>query len=227
MKTINCYFDETEFTFHSNNYLALAGVFVEDEVVSEIESILFELKEDLEVDQFIGKKEDSRIFHYTEDNLEIRPRVVECLRFQKLRVYIAFHSIEIGYKETYLHITKKILFDRFQEMHNCKFNIFYEENSKIKSTYFKNAINDMILQLQGKFSALVSPKIEKISKENILCVLPDYFLGVFRDYHKDKKKRQDHMVRSFDKLRAKIRLIIDIKDQRYYSRNNPYIICYG
>lgn len=222
MKVIHCYFDETEFDINDVTYLGLAGVFIEGNEVNNIEASLIELKDTIDVDQYTGRKEDSRTFHFTEDNMAIKPKIIDCIRDKNFRSYIAFTELKDTYSQTYISILEKILNDRIEEKHDYEFKIYYEQNDKLKSSHLNNRIDEMITRLKAKFSHIQTPTLEKVTKEEILSSVPDYILGVFRDYIKDK--RLPYMVYHFEQLRNKIRLIVDMEKGIYYSRSNPFII---
>ena len=126
MSKIHCYFDETKFFLNNMEYIGLAGVFLTDENKLEITDILHTLKDELESDQFLGGRRKKKIFHFTDDNQEVQPRVIECLRVQNVRVYIAYKKFVGNYQDVYHSIITKILYDRF-----CKIN-FVEGIFKFK-----------------------------------------------------------------------------------------------
>lgn len=222
MKIIHCYFDETKFDIKGITYLGLAGTFIEEDEIKNIETSLIELKDTIDVDQFTGRKEGSRTFHFVEDNMAIKPKIINCLRDKNFRSYIAFTELKDTYSQVYMAILEKILNDRLEEKHDYKFKIYYEQNDELKPSHLNNRINEMIIRLKPKFSHIQIPTLEKVTKEEILSSVPDYILGVFRDYIKDK--REPYMVQHFEQLRNKIRLIVDMQQGMYYSRSNPYVI---
>lgn len=222
MKVIHCYFDETEFDIEDVAYLGLSGVFIEDNEIDNIETSLTELKDTIDVDQYTGRKEGSRTFHFTEDIMDIKPKIIECIRNKNFRSYIAFTELDNTYLEVYISILEKILYDRLQEKHDYDFRIYYEQNDKLKPSHIEKRIDEIIIRLKTKFPEIKRPILEKVTKEEILSSIPDYMLGVFRDYI--KSKRHPYMVQHFEKLRSKIRLIVDMKRGVYYSRSNPFIV---
>lgn len=216
------YFDETKFKIDGIEYLALAGVLIEDQNMASILSHLEALKTELEEDQFLGKKEENRLLHFTEDNLEIQPKVIECLREQKVKVYIAYKILGDDYQDTYNNIMTKILFDRFQKNHTYRFTINYEENTYIKPTKLAGAIDIISKVVQERKPTFKGYTLIKVNKTEPFNAIPDYFLGVFRQYIV-VDKRQDFMKRNFEKLRKKIRLILDIENDIFYHKDYPYI----
>ncbi len=215
------YFDETKFKIDGIEYLALAGVLIEEQNMASILSHLEALKTELEEDQFLGKKEENRLLHFTEDNLEIQPKVIECLREQKVKVYIAYKILGDDYQDTYNNIMTKILFDRFQKNHTYKFTINYEENTYIKPTKLAKAIDNISKVVQERKPTFTGYTLVKVNKTEPFNAIPDYFLGVFRQYIV-VDTRQDYMKRNFEKLRKKIRLILDMENDIFYHKDNPY-----
>lgn len=221
-KEIYCYFDETKFYRDNIPYLGLACVTIEKQQINDIEKVLLDLKESLVEDQFTGKRKKTKIFHFTDDNTIIKNEILRHLRDAHFRAYIAFAELKEPYWQTYVMLLEKNLYGRLQEKHDYAFRIHYEENSEIKYTQISTKIKVMIDNLKKDYPVISTPIITKITKRNILVTLPDYILGVFRAY--SKVNRLEYMKFDFEKLRNKIRLIVDMKKSIYYSRKNPYTI---
>jgi len=222
MSNMHCYFDETKFKIDDNEYIGLAGVFLTDENKSEIIQVLETLKEELESDQFLGRRSKKKIFHFTDDSQEVQLRVIECLRAQNLRVYIAYKRYEGDYQNMYHQVITKILYDRFQKNHSNTFIVNYEENPEIKPTRLQSELDKTTESIRTIKPEFPSPILNKVTKDEILSVLPDYFLGTFNQYH--NTPRQDFKKRNFEKFRKKIRLIVDIDGGKFYHKHNPYIV---
>jgi hypothetical protein len=222
MSKIHCYFDETKFFLNNIEYIGLAGVFLTDENKLEITDVLYTLKDELESDQFLGRRRKKKIFHFTDDNQEIQPRVIECLRTQNVRVYIAYKKFVGNYQDVYHSIITKILYDRFQKNYMDEFIINYEENPEIKPKKLQTELDKVTSLIRKRRKDFLSPILNKITKDEILNVLPDYFLGTFNQYH--NVDREDFKKRNFEKFRKKIRLIVDIDNGKFYHKYNPYII---
>lgn len=216
-----CYFDETEFKIEGTAYLALAGVFIAEENMSVIEDTLTELKETLEVDQFIGSTDGRRLFHFVEDNQEVQPKVIDCIRNKGYKAYIAYKKLGVPYHESYTSIMRKILLDRIKANNTSDFFINYEETDKVKFPKVSSLLEDIISTLREEHPTIEMPSLQKVTKQDIYSVIPDYILGVFQAYN--RSSRQDYMRRDFEKLRNKIRLIVDIESDIYYHRGNPFV----
>jgi len=222
LEKLHFYIDETKFKKDAKLYLGLSLVIIRnDENIDELKEELNLLKKELELDQFLGHDKDDRLLHFTEDSLEIKPKVIDKIRPLPIKAYIAYTILENDseFKRTYLEILKKLLFDRINKNKQFNIHIFYEEQSQIKQ-------NDVQQILDTILTSIDAPNctISKTTKENVLICLPDYILGVFRDITDTEKKSQDYMKRNYGKLNSKIRLIIDMENHIFYSTKNPYPI---
>lgn len=219
MEVVNFYIDETKFIKDDLEYLALSLVLVRDKAnIEHIQEKLELLKRRLIGDQFLSHDEDDRLFHFTEDSMEIQPKLIEEIRDFSIKGYIAYYPLsEDSMKETYLKILYKLLKDRVSKNITYNMHLYYEENSSIKHPYIQGVL-DNILSIHTEANIVAS----KTTKENILICLPDYLLGVFRDIADTSKKKQDYMYRNYEKFRSKIRLIIDMKNDIFYDKNKPY-----
>ncbi|WP_320034854.1 hypothetical protein [Halarcobacter sp.] len=218
METLNIYIDETKFEKDGKNYLALCLVIIKnDENISEIKEHLEKLYRELSTDQFLGHDEDDRLFHFTEDSMEIKPRLIELIRTFQIKGYIAYDVLtdSTEFKKTYLKIFFKLLFHRVSKNNNCDIHVFYEEQSEIKEPNIKSIIDKIKIEFTN-----LKLSVTKTTKKNILICLPDYLLGVFRDT--TKTPLQDYMRRNYYKLNTKVRLIHDIEKDIFYSTRNPY-----
>ena len=149
MKIIHCYFDETKFDIEGVTYLGLSGVFINENEIENIETSLLELKEILDVDQFTGRKEDAKTFHFVEDNMAIKPRIISSIRDKNFRSYIAFTELEGSYSDVYIAVLAKILKDRLEEKHDYEFKVFYEQNDELKPSHMNKKIDTMIAVTSG------------------------------------------------------------------------------
>lgn len=219
MEVVNFYVDETKFSKEGIDYLALALVLIKSgDNVEQIERNIIELKKELAGDQFLAHDYDDRLFHFVEDSLEIQPRLIEKIRDFVIRGYIAFHPFSgTRIKDTYLKILFKLLNERISAYSEYQMNLFYEEQSEITEPDIKSLLDDILNIHSG-----VNITAVKTTKDNVLICLPDYLLGVFRDIAHSEKKKLDYMYRNFEKLRSKIRLIIDMEHHIFYHKDNPY-----
>lgn len=216
---LHLYFDETLY----GNYFGMSCVLIQDENHQDISNDLNTFYDQLSGDQLIPKK--GRIFHYCEDSHDVRGQIVDRLRKCDFQAYIVFSKLETNSytKDDYLKIFYKVLFDRIHKNYDCTVHIYYEENNKIKTADIDDLVEDIKDKLNNQTSMVISINIQKITKQNHLSVIPDYVLGLFKDAYL-KKERKDFEIRYCQKLSNKIRLVIDLDTNKYYSRYNPLSI---
>lgn len=218
---VHFYIDETKFVKNNKKYLGLSLVLIRDEKhIKKIEKELASLKHELAIDQYLGHDENDRLFHFTEDSAEIKPKLVDKIRDFNIRGYIAYNEFQDNgdFKNKYLEILFKLLNDRIVKYKHCEIHVFYEEQSEIK----QKDVQFILDTISRKYN-VKNISIQKATKANILLCLPDYLLGVFRDITDSTKKQFDYMRRNFEKFSNKIRLIIDMEEDVFYHKKNPYI----
>ncbi len=221
MEDVYFYIDETKFIKNSINYLGLSLVLVRNNKNIEfIKNELESLYNEVAADQYLGLNRDNRIFHFTEDNMEIKPRLVDKIRDFNIKAYIAYDTIKYSsmFKSVYLRILHKLLYDRVSKNKHCNIHVFYEEQSEIKKYDVELIFKDIL-----KTTTVGCYSISETTKKNILICLPDYILGVFRDKTDANKKQYDYRQRNYEKFSSKIRLVIDMEKDIFYSKDNPYV----
>lgn len=212
------YFDETLY----KNYFGLSCVLMEEPHASEIKVALSDLHDEINADQLINTK-GKKIFHYCDDNVDIKNILLEHLRKMEFYAYIGFFRLDkTSYSEDdYLNIFYKLIFDRIHSRYDSNIKIFYEENSKIKH----NNIIDKIDHIKKQFSNFEMPELkitaEKVTKSDKMTVISDYVLGIFKDAYLKGMDSQNFEKQNYRKIATKVRLIVDLDNQEFYSRHNP------
>ncbi len=217
------FIDESIFDFNETKYFALVCVTLNKTSCQSMADALSQVKAKLKSDQFLGIRKSAKLLHYTDDNLTIRQEVIELLRFEEFNAYIAFIKYnQSKYEENYLLLLRKILKDRILSDKKSLIYINYEQNRQISKEKFIYTVEHIIDNVKKTEATIIMPEIKVISKEEILVTVPDYILGLFGTYC--KKDVPGFQLLQFEKIRSKIRLIIDTDKDIFYDRKHIFDI---
>ena len=68
----------------------------------------------------------------------------------------------------------------------------------------------------------IAPTVEMASKEQPCLAIADYVIGAFRDYWLTGRADAGSLhARHFGELRSRIRLAVDVRSGKRYTRSNP------
>jgi hypothetical protein len=219
------YLDESQ--DDENDHLYLCGTLVLSEYYDDIEREISHTKEELYIDQHIdiSQKKRSKLLHHNDDNEEVRSKFVDVLRQLFFKSYLSRITLSNEkYSAQYHKLLKSILKNKLEKYKDRVFVIRYEQNSKIRKLDVQKSVEQLVEQVteKGKHRLPFPPIIEEVSKEDILVSIPDYCLGCFLQYQKEKKSPQNakFKITRFEKIRTKVRLAIDLDNSEYYSRSS-------
>ncbi|MGE4456357.1 MAG: reverse transcriptase family protein [Arcobacteraceae bacterium] len=222
------YIDESE--THDKKTLILSIVSISGDVLKNtIADRLTSLKNDLVSDLRNGLTEQQRnkLFHYSEDNIMVKEKYIPVFRELNIETHIMFKSEnEQMSKETfqnnYYAIFDSLMKNILRRYKNSTNIIIVEENSKITLTKLQGIVHT-------RRNFFPNTVISKSGKNDILLSLPDYILGIVRDCMKEdfsaklSKLRTDQKLKEdtkFFELSDKIRLIADLTNNQFFSRQN-------
>ncbi len=206
-------------------YLCASLILSEDK--EEIASKLNETKKSFKDDQFIGvrKKSVSKLLHYNDDNEEIKTKFTDAIRMMFFKSYISRLKFNNqSYDHVYCVLLKKILKDRIIKYKDRVLFVRYEQNSKISKEGVISTVNSILKSIKSESKHVIKtpPVVEEITKDDLLISIPDYSLGLFLTYKKEKnnKNAASFKINRFEKIRSKIRLFVDLNSSDYYSRKS-------
>lgn len=209
----------------SSLYLCISLILSEDK--DDITSKLKETKKIFTNDQFMGVRKNAvnKLLHYNDDNDEVKLKFTDIIRMMFFKSYIATKKFnDDGYDNIYFILLKKLLKDRIVKYKDRVVVIRYEQNSKISEKGFVSVVDGVLesIQKDNKYVIKTSPIIEETTKDDVLVSIPDYSLGLFLTYKKEKENENTAMFKiiRFEKIRSKIRLFIDLDSSSYYSRKS-------
>ncbi len=225
--------DEAEFARNgSRNYLALACATTE-----ELATIRFSAAgaaREYRADPFASgrpRKVDTKGLHFADVPENVRDDFVRRLAFQSFRSYIAFAPLKdktdkSEYADVYAALLRALLPRRFMAADRAEVTIYVEQNPKIGSVAIENVVNDVYNSLQTannrrpyeKPNLVIAKKVE-----NPEIAVPDFLLGVVARYLDLHNGRTDSDRLRFERLRDKIRVVLDLENGIEFSRRRPLL----
>nr|VFJ91130.1 MAG: Reverse transcriptase (RNA-dependent DNA polymerase) [Candidatus Kentron sp. LFY] len=225
---VSYFIDETETHFRGDVYLGLALVAVATGDVSTIEEAIAQTLDRFLHDPYAsGRKEklQKKGLHFTDDSEEIRTDFIKTIARFPIRAFIAYRKLSgITRKDAYLSLLRILVTDRLSDpLLTLNSTIIYEQLSEVPHKYFELTIHEVMGKIKergGKFYQ--EPRIVCCGKRDQPCIaIADYLLGVFSHYATSEPPNETPRKR-FERLRDKIRLIVDADEKRRFWRNNPF-----
>ncbi len=224
-KDVFFYVDESVFEVDNQRMLALCLVLVED--TNRIKKEVGELRARILADPFAsGRKRHltKKGFHFADDAEDTRTQFTKLIAEMPIRSFIAYSRMpsDTELKPTYLKLLRWLLTDRLAKQYQLQSVITVEENPKIKSGDLERMLDliDDDLKLVRRQPAF-KPKLVRSSKMNCpLLAICDYIIGVTGRYMSDEGS--DLASKRFERLRDKVRLVMDADTGDRFWRKNPF-----
>lgn len=223
------YVDETEFKIGKEKHLALAFALTED--TASIEATTNGILNSHVFDPFKdGRKEVLRKkkLHCADAPEDLRSAYVEKLSALPFRGYVAYKKLSSSdeYEHCYLSLMHSILRDRFIGCDRGIVHLFFEENSKVRKNKIQEAVDEIFNSLEKPLNRRPEEVTVRIaSKGEQLCFsVPDFLLAYFSKYARSNFSGActAREMLFFERLRDKIRVILDADRNLPYSRKRPF-----
>jgi hypothetical protein len=228
---VSCYIDESEFVFGNKKYLALALVFTEDSNRIIASTIATLRAHHIEDPFYAGDKSalDQKGLHFADSHFDLRADYLKALAALPYRAFVIYGELSAGedYAMKYYSMLSKTLRDRFVWYDGALLRFEVEQNSKVKIAAVESAIGAIYDDLKSSNGRrpFQRPVAKMNSKAAQPCFsVPDYLLGVFVRYAQFNEKKTEELRRvQFERVRDKIRLIVDFDSNREWSRRQPFL----
>ncbi|ASW09556.1 reverse transcriptase family protein [Rhizobium sp. 11515TR] len=218
--------DEAEFSRDDQTYLALCIVVSQhiDRIAEETGRVLSNALNDLWGD---GNRNAllARGLHFTDATKDLQLNYIKELATMPFEGYIAFCAYDgpKNYQATYLRLLSTMIPRRLIAAESQYAAILIEQNSKVSQTAIAECISNAAADLKRTNNRRPKDTLVKfLSKPDPLLSPPDFLLGVLGQYLKSKPAVPEPRERlSFERLRDKYRLILDLDTCAEYSRRRP------
>ncbi|MDP9808102.1 hypothetical protein J2W42_000940 [Rhizobium tibeticum] len=218
--------DEAEFSRNGRCYLALCIVATQhiNKVIEETKRVLSDALSDLWGD---GNRDAllARGLHFTDATKDLQLTYIKELATMPIEAYVAFceYNGSQNYEATYLRLLSAMMPRRLMAAESQFAGILVEQNSKVSRAAITKCIGDAMAELKRTNNRRPKDMVVKfLAKPNPLLSPPDFLLGVLGQYLRSKPASPEPRERlSFERLRDKYRLILDLDSQTEYSRRRP------
>lgn len=228
--------DETLIETRGRRFLAVAFALYEDEV--GIQRVVSDIRNEYLEDTFsLGRKEAirKRGLHYSDAHASLRGEFIAQLPAVPVRVLVGYVEIDALSDEdkgaAYSRIFVWAVPELFNRADNGKLVVRIEDASFINKGDVAEITRlwfDICQKLDSRRPATF-PDLSYVNKNHEAVALPDFMLGVLREYvqgndaQKDGKHTLPVEQSQFERVRDRFTLIHDLDTARRFSRHNPFL----
>lgn len=165
-------------------------------------------------------------FHYSADMPDVRLKMLTFMQTVSFEAYLAFSddpAVDARY-EWYDELISAILPDRLQKHADQPVRIVFEQHGDIpkRRAQLTSLVQGITARLSKRRPPSIAPTVEMASKEQPCLAIADYVIGAFRDYWLTGRADAGSLhARHFGELRSRIRLAVDVRSGKRYTRSNP------
>jgi hypothetical protein len=223
------FIDEAEYVRDGRKVLAL-GIAVTQHggrIVTETREVLAATLEDLWAAgnvQAIEKKG----MHFADATEDLRLDYVKRLEQMPFEGFVVYAACDdpADYQDTYLRLLRTLIFRRLKAAESRFATLYFEENDKVSREAVKACVreaHDTLRQSRDRHPLMID--VEFVSKPDMRISVPDFLLGVLGKYLQSKPvpegkpESRDRLM--FERLRDKLRVIVDLDQGEEYSRRHP------
>ena len=221
------FIDETEFFWDGKNYLALgmSASRHQDQLDEKTQEILEEFLASpwADGDKLAILKNG---LHFNDATEDLKLRYIEALQKLPFNGYVVFGELTsfAVYEETYLRLLRSIITRRLMAAESRFAHFSFEETDKVSASAILEVINTAYKQLGDSNNRHpLSIEVQMVSKDVHGVSVPDFLLGAFRRYmmsgDTQLPPRREHVI--FERLRDKLRVILNVDTGEIFSRRNP------
>lgn len=222
-----CVVDETTIEIGTINYMALGWTLFSE--INHVKEGLRNVLADYLSDPFAaGKKSaiEKEGLHFAAAHPDLQTRVIAALPAIPFRCYVVLRKFDPSenYEATYLTLLKWAVAQMYIHCDRQILTVEVEQNSRIARPQIETLFQDRysLSQLAGIKRPLTEPSVTTVSKQSPYIALPDFMLGVLRDFVQDDPNAGSSSQVRFERLRDRFSLIYDIDRRIAYSRRNPF-----
>ena len=221
------YVDESEFKHQGRTYLALAisASMKQGEIIEAAQNTL---KDFLASPWADGQTESIKKngLHYTDAMEDLRMSFVKVMQKLPFNGYIVFGELSSpsNYANVYTNLLERVITRRLMaaESRNAKF--WFEATDKVPQEAIRKVVSTAFTRLRSENNR--RPKeveVHFVGKEATGISVPDFLLGAFRGFMMagpvTSPPQRTHIL--FERLRDKVRVILDADSGAEFSRRNP------
>lgn len=223
------FIDEAEFVRDGQKVLALGIAVTQhiERIVDETREVLAATLEDLWAAGDVRAIE-KRGMHFADATEDLRIDYVKRLEQMPFEGFVAFATCAdpAEYQATYLRLLRALISRRLKAAESRFAALYFEENDKVSREAIKACVreaHDALRASRDRHPLMID--VQFVSKPDMRVSVPDFLLGVLGKYLQSKPvaegkpESRDRLM--FERLRDKLRVIVDLDHGVEYSRRVP------
>lgn len=172
-------------------------------------------------------------FHYCEDHLEVKPKIIELIRQLPFEAYICYQDKESNFDPSkgygwYDKLFGRLMFERLRANKNADIRICFEQHDnriehrrKEIEDIVERLVNEIRLRDRAKFA--ITPQVRSAGKDEACLAVADYVAAIFKDHVANGTGKPDSwQARNFNRIRSKVRVIHNYTTDEFFHRKNPF-----
>ena len=227
---VNIFVDETEMDRSSKTKLALALSVSSKQ--GQVDAVTKSVQETFLSDAWPDGNYESikkHGLHFSDATQDLKLEYIKQLQTLPFKGYIVFGDLldHSEYGKKYLELLLHILPRRLMACDGQFVQIAFEQNSKVSKKMLTEAVEKIMDKLRKQNNRRpLDVSVRIVSKTALGVSVPDFILGIFRQYAmvtrktKDSETPREHLF--FERIRDKIKSITDIDDDLDYTRRFPF-----
>lgn len=181
----------------------------------------------------IQKSLSKKGFHYCEDHLEVKLKVINIIRQLPFEAYICYQDKDINFDPStgygwYDKLFGRLMFERLRANKNAAIRIYFEQHDnriehrrKEIECIVERLVSEIRLRDRAEFAVI--PEVNSAGKDELCLVLADYVAAIFKEHAKNGiSKPSSSQARNFERIRSKVRLIHNYTTDEFYTSKHPF-----
>lgn len=181
----------------------------------------------------IQKSLSKKGFHYCEDHLEVKFKVIDIIRQLPFTAYICYQDKDLNFDPSagygwYDKLFGRLMFERLRANKNADIRIYFEQHDN-RIEHRRKEIEDIVerlvseIRLRDRVEFAFIPKVNSAGKDELCLVLADYVAAIFKDHAKNGiNKPSSSQARNFERIRFKVRVIHNYTTDEFFTRKHPF-----
>lgn len=181
----------------------------------------------------IQKSLSKKGFHYCEDHLEVKLKVIHLIRQLPFEAYICYQEKDINFDPSagygwYDKLFGRLMFERLQANKNAAIRICFEQHDnqverrrKEIEEIIVHLVRDIQARQRAEFPFI--PKVNSAGKDELCLVIADYVAAIFKEHEKKGiNEPTSSQARNFERIRSKVRVIHNYTTDEFFTRKHPF-----
>lgn len=172
-------------------------------------------------------------FHYCEDPLEVKPKIIELIRQLPFEAYICYQDKERNFDPSegygwYDKLFGRLMFERLRANKNADIRICFEQHDnriEHRQKEIEHIVERLVneIRLRDRATFAITPQVRSAGKDETCLAVADYVAAIFKDHVANGTGKPDSwQARNFNRIRSKVRVIHNYTTDEFFHRKNPF-----